>query len=112
MKVIRRVCDDIEKEISHNGAGSRKLFIKDQEVGNIKELTYTWLPAHQKFEKHNHPDVDEVMFVITGNGIIKDDDGEYPYKHADVYIFPKGTDHEIINNSEEEHKFVFMRVYH
>lgn len=110
MKVIRRVCDDIEKETAHNGSGSRKIFIKNDEIGNIKELTYTWLPAHNKFVKHNHQDVDEVMFVIKGNGIVKDADGEYPYQHADIFIFPKGVDHEITNNSDEEHKFLFIRV--
>jgi len=50
------------------------------------------------------------MYVINGGGFMKDEDGEYPFKAGDFFIFPKGVFHEQINRSSEEIEFVFVRT--
>jgi Uncharacterized conserved protein, contains double-stranded beta-helix domain len=73
-------------------------------------MTYGYLPAGAKFAWHFHEYINEVMVVLKGSGIVKDKDGEYEYKPGDVFIYPKNVEHEIENNSSEEHEYIFVRV--
>ena len=77
----------------------------------IQGLTHGWLPTGRKFDRHNHEGIEEVMYVLEGSGLVRDDDGEYSFKKGDVFIFPDSVFHEIENNGEKEAEFVFIRVY-
>ena len=67
--------------------------------------------THHRIEWHNHKDVNEIMFVISGEGTIKDKDGIYTYTRGDVFVFPKGEFHEISALGTSVSKFVFIRVF-
>ena len=45
MKVIKKSWEDVKLEPPHDGACSRKLFIKNDEVKNIQGITHGWLKA-------------------------------------------------------------------
>jgi quercetin dioxygenase-like cupin family protein len=51
------------------------------------------------------------MYVLKGEGTVRDEEGIYPYSPGDVFIFPEGIFHEIENTSAEEHEYIFVRVY-
>ena len=55
--------------------------------------------------------VNEIMFVISGEGTIKDEEGTYTYTRGDVFVFPEGVNHEISALGTSISKFVFIRVY-
>ena len=74
-------------------------------------MTYGFLPSGRKFEWHTHEDMNEVMFVLKGQGTVRDEDGAYSYAEGDVFIFPQGVFHEIENSSDQEHEYIFIRVY-
>jgi quercetin dioxygenase-like cupin family protein len=111
MKIIKKSHEKFIREDAHNGSGGRKLLLSENEINNIQGMTYGFLPANAKFEWHTHEKINEIMFVLKGHGTVKDEDGIYPYSVGDVFIFPGGIFHEIKNTSEEEHEYIFVRVY-
>jgi len=46
-----------------------------------------------EFVWHNHPDEDEVFFIVKGNLLIKFRDRDIHLKEGDLYVVPKGEDH-------------------
>ena len=76
MKIVKKVSGDVLREDAHGGSGGRKLFVDDGEIRNFQGMTYGYLPAGNKFAWHLHESVNEVMLVIKGEGIVRDEDGE------------------------------------
>jgi len=111
MKVIKKLNESFVREDAHNGSGGRKLLLDDNEMKNVQGMTYGFLPAGKKFAWHNHNDLNEVMYVLKGQGTVRDEDGVYPYNIGDVFVFQEGVYHEIENLSSEEHEYIFVRVY-
>ena len=111
MKVIKKAFETVNREDAHGGSGGRRLYVGDNEVSGVQGMTYGYLPGGSMFSWHNHSDMNEIMLVLKGTGIVRDDDGEYPYKPGDLFIYPSDTFHEIINPEDYEHEYVFIRVY-
>ncbi len=74
-------------------------------------MTHGYLPAGSKFEWHNYEGMSEVMYALKGQGSVRYEDGVYEYSAGDVFVFPAGVFHEIVNPSSEEHGYFFVRVY-
>lgn len=111
MQIIKKASNDVRREEAHSGSGSRKLYIDDNEFSNIQGMTYGWLPVGNKYAWHNHDNIDEVMYVIKGDGLVKDEEGEYEYHEGDVFMYPKNVFHEIINTGSVESEYVFIRLH-
>ena len=112
MKIIKRAASDIPKEEAHGGSGARKVMASSDYLKstNLDAMTHGYLPAGNVFDWHDHKDIEEIMVVLKGEGLVCDEDGEYPYGPDDVFIFPANTQHKINNNSNEEHEMIFVRV--
>lgn len=113
MKIIKRPAVSIEKEQAHGGSGSRKVFATSEYTkgNNLDAITHGFLPGGAKFDWHSHADIDEVMIVLAGSGIVSDRDGDYSYDPGDVFIFPANIEHKIFNPSEAEHEMIFVRMH-
>lgn len=111
MKIIKKSNNTFIREDAHGGSGGRKLLLDDNEVKNIQGMTHGFLPAGATFAWHMHEDLNEVMLVLKGEGTVRDEDGTYPYAPGDVFVFPNGVFHEIQNSSNEEHEYIFVRIY-
>ncbi|GHU08301.1 hypothetical protein FACS189431_4300 [Alphaproteobacteria bacterium] len=111
MKIIKKANSEFKREDAHGGSGGRKLLLDDNEVKNIQGMTYGYLPAGSMFTWHLHEGMNEVMYVLKGNGTVRDADGIYDYQAGDLFVFPAGIEHEIANSSDEEHEYIFVRVY-
>lgn len=111
MKLIKKSNEVFVHEDAHGGSGGRKLLLNDNEIKNVQGMTYGFLPAGSKFAWHNHDKLNEVMYVLKGQGTVRDEDGIYSYQVGDVFVFPEGVYHEIENTSNEEHEYIFVRVY-
>ncbi len=46
-----------------------------------------------EFVWHNHPDEDEIFFIVKGSLVIKYKDQEVMLKEGDLHVVPKGVDH-------------------
>ncbi len=112
MKITKRSSSSIQKEEAHGGSGTRKVYASPDHLqsAHFEMMTHGFLPAGKVFDWHNHPNVEEIMVVLVGEGIVSDEDGEYPYAAGDVYIFPANTQHKITNPSDQEHEMIFVRV--
>ena len=110
MKIIKKNKESFIREDAHGGSGGRKLFIDEDEIKNFHGMTYGYLPSGAKFAWHSHDNINEVMVVLKGTGVVRDSDGEYQYTAGDVFIYPKNEEHEIENNSNEEHEYIFVRI--
>lgn len=111
MKIIKKSSNEIVREEAHGGSGSRKLYISDNEFGKVQGMTYGWLPAGHKYAWHHHDGVDEIMYVLKGTGIVKDEDGEYSYEAGDVFMYPANANHEIYNTGNIESEYIFVRIH-
>lgn len=111
MKIIKKPNETFLREDAHGGSGGRKLLLDENEIKNLQGMTRGFLPAGSQFSWHNHDNLNEVMYVLRGEGTVRDEDGIYPYNTGDVFIFPKGIYHEIENTSQEENEYIFVRVY-
>jgi len=111
MQIKKKSYETFVREDAHGGSGGRKLLLDDKEISNIQGMTHGFLPAGAKFAWHSHEGMNEAMYVLKGQGIVRDKVGSYPYAVGDVFVFPKNMTHEIENTSNEEHEYIFVRVY-
>lgn len=112
MKVIKRSKGSIKKEPAHGGSGYRKVLVNQDvsENPNFEAMTYGYLPVGQIFDWHDHEDIEEIMFVIKGEGEVHDEDGLYSYESGDLFVFPANIQHKIINTSDIENELIFIRT--
>ncbi len=112
MKVIKRKASEVHKEEAHGGSGARKVFASKDHLKSrhFEAMTYGYLPAGKSFDWHEHNDIEEIMVVLSGKGMVHDEDGEYEYSSGDVFIFPANTTHKIHNPTSDEHEMIFVRV--
>lgn len=113
MKITVKHALEVSKEEAHGGAGSRRLYLDDKESPSkrVQGMTHGWLPAGKAFDWHHHDDIEEIMYVLKGSGKICDEDGEYAYQPGTVCVFPANVEHKVYNDTDEEHEFVFVRIY-
>ena len=112
MKIIKRLAADIPKEEAHGGSGARRVYANSDHLvsEHFEALTHGFLPAGKEFDWHDHPDTEEIMVVLRGEGIVCDEEGEYAYAPGDVIIFPANIRHKVSNKSSEEHEMIFVRI--
>lgn len=99
------------EETSHS-SGSRKILATKEDTTSkyFEAFTYGYLPAGVKWSMHEHDNVVEICVVTKGSGIVKDSNRNIePFVTGDRFIFNSNTKHEIINNSNEEAEFYFIR---
>ena len=65
-------------------------------------LMHVVLLPGQGHERHNHPDADEILYILAGRGEQMVDDGEpFPVGPGQAVFIPKGAFHSTINTSWE-----------
>ena len=111
MKIIKKSNASFNREDAHGGSGGRKLLLDDHEVENVQGMTHGYLPGGSMFARHLHDGMNEIMYVLRGEGTVSDDDGTYDYQPGDLFVFPAGVHHEIANPTDDEHEYIFVRVY-
>lgn len=69
----------------------------DSEDGTVSVVHVVVLPG-VGHERHNHPEADEMLYVLAGEGEQMLDDGEpFPVRAGDTVIIPKGVWHSTVN---------------
>jgi mannose-6-phosphate isomerase-like protein (cupin superfamily) len=61
---------------------------------------------------HNHQDIEQVYYILKGNGTMVIDDERYPVREGDVVYLPPKAMHRIINDSDDwvEHLIISCKV--
>ena len=63
------------------------------------------LPPGSTIGYHSHDTSSEIIYILSGTGKVKIDDGEEPLKAGDCHYCPKGHAHSLINDSQGELEF-------
>lgn len=79
-------------------------FLIDQKSAGSDKLVvgYTVLLPGARHEKHRHPNADEFLVVMKGNGFIYTDGDDEPSGAGDVVFTPRGHWHGFNNTSKED----------
>ena len=110
MKIIKKSASSFELNPAHDGAGTKKVLLAEDEIRNVQGVTKSCLLPGGVFEWHCHPDCNECMYVLASTGIVRDKDGEYPFVPGDLFVFPQGVYHEIQNTGNELFKAIYIRI--
>ena len=70
--------------------------------GTAVSLVHVVLLPGQGHERHDHPDADEVLYVLSGEGDQMVDDGDpFPVRAGQAIYIPRGAPHSTVNTSWE-----------
>ena len=110
MKIIKKPSSSFTLDEAHNGEGTKKVLVAEDEINHVQGITKSCLEPGAVFSWHQHADCTECMYVLQGNGTIRDADGTYPFAPGDFFIFPQGVYHEPQNTGNELVKAIFIRI--
>lgn len=81
--------------------GSIKWFVTPKSLtGAQSSLGEVIVNPGQGHARHNHPDAEEVIYVISGEAMQMVDDGEpFPIREGDAVYIPTGAFHSTVNTS-------------
>ena len=81
--------------------GSIKWFVTPKSLtGAQSSLGEVIVNPGQGHARHNHPDAEEVIYVISGEAMQTVDDGEpFPIREGDAVYIPTGAFHSTVNTS-------------
>ena len=72
-------------------------------------LHVTLLPG-KAHDRHNHPESDEILYILAGEGDQMVDDGEpFPVRAGNTVFIPKGAFHSTLNTGFEP--MVILAIY-
>jgi uncharacterized cupin superfamily protein len=72
-------------------------------------------PGKRAWPFHNHPDKEEMFFVLQGSGHVRIGHEKYPIRAGDLIACPAGgkdTAHQIINTGTEELRYLAVSTEH
>jgi oxalate decarboxylase/phosphoglucose isomerase-like protein (cupin superfamily) len=73
-------------------------------------LMHVVLLPGQRHERHNHPDADEILYVLSGTGEQMVDDGEpFAVRPGHTIFIPEGAFHSTLNTGWEP--LVLLAIY-
>ncbi len=77
-------------------------------VSDNMSVGLTEVPANTAMDPHTHEDKEEIIFVIEGSGTSIVGGSKEEMKPYTAVLFPIGVEHQVINDTNEPLKFVFM----
>lgn len=105
--------NNVPIEGTSHSTGSRKMIVSQEEISSdfFEAFTYGYLPSNENWSLHKHENIVEICIVISGEGIIKDKNGNLEtFEPGDRFIFSPNTEHMIENTSGDTAEFYFLRL--
>jgi quercetin dioxygenase-like cupin family protein len=97
---------DVE-ELDIPGRRLRWLVAEDRlKAENCSVCVIRVAPGDKVWPAHSHPEGEEVIYIITGNGRVLVDGDVSPVRAGSVVLFPQGKPHMLHNTGSEEMKVV------
>ena len=97
-KVIR---EDEREYISVDWGKTKSLFGPENVGARYLKINMTEYAPGTEHKLHRHPDQEEVIFVLEGEGITRTDAGDQPIRAGSFVFVPADTDHTTINVSKD-----------
>lgn len=64
-------------------------------------------PGGASHEWHRHPNAEEFVYVVRGEGVVLNDDEEVPVKAGQIVFHPRNTWHGIRNTGDDEIELIW-----
>lgn len=93
-----------EKQFRHGDSGPKYLVRGPKWEGGI-----VLFKPGQQLGAHYHKEVEETFYFLSGSGKIIINDQEYRISPGDVYRLEPGEKHNIVNDTDEEIRAVFVK---
>src|SRR3712207_2519884 len=88
----------------------KPLVARENTEGAGVSMMHVLLLPGKGHERHNHPDADEILYVLAGTGDqMVDDTDTFPVRARDTVWVPKGAYHSTLNTGYEP--MVLLAVY-
>jgi mannose-6-phosphate isomerase-like protein (cupin superfamily) len=69
--------------------------LKESVLGCTADVTTRLLQLHDALASHKHADLDEVLYVVAGDGVVRVQDRQTPIAAGSLAVVPRGVSHEI-----------------
>ena len=89
-------------------AKENKAFRRVLDTGKFGQLVLISLRKGEDLGNEMHPMVDELYYVLDGEGEIKIDGKTYPFDEHNVMLVPAGAKHDVINTGKDDLKLLAM----
>lgn len=76
------------------------------ENGKHTQVVIMSIPPGGEIGEEVHPDNDQVLFLVEGEGKVVLDDKEEPYKKGDIVLVVAGTKHNFVNTGSDNLKII------
>lgn len=63
-------------------------------IAEMNDYQFKLVRLRGEFVWHQHADTDEVFIVIEGEMVLRFRDGEVPLRTGELYVVPKGIEHQ------------------
>ncbi len=87
-------------------AKANSYFRQVLESGKHTQIVIMSIPAGGEIGEETHPDNDQVLFLVEGNGKVVLDDEEAAYNTGDIVLVSAGTKHNFINTGTSDLKII------
>ena len=94
---------DIKKMAKEN-----KAFRRVVDTGKFGQIVLISLHKGEDLGDEVHPTVDELYYVVDGEGEIKIDGKTYPFEEHTAMLVPAGAKHDVINTGTNDLKLFAM----
>ena len=71
-------------------------------VDGLNRILHGILPPGSSIGCHTHETSSEIVYILSGTGKVKVEGGEEPLKAGDCHYCPKGHEHSLINDGDED----------
>ncbi len=98
---------------SHNGTVKRKALLRGEDISpgsNILSMNEAYLEPGQEVEEHQHPDAEEVFFILSGEGMMLVDGQPVPLTAGNLLLIEPGERHLLRNNRTDTLTFITVLV--
>lgn len=76
------------------------------ETGKYTQVVIMSIPAGGEIGSETHPDNDQILFLLEGEGKVVLNDQEAAYKAGDIVLVNAGTKHNFINTGTTDLKII------
>ena len=74
-------------------------------VDGLNRILHGILPPGSSIGYHAHETSSEIIYILSGTGMVKVEGGEELLRPGDCHYCPKGQAHSLINNSDGDLEF-------
>ncbi|MCL5784986.1 MAG: cupin domain-containing protein [Patescibacteria group bacterium] len=76
------------------------------ETGEHTQIVIMSIPPKGEIGEEVHPDSDQVLYLVEGEGEVVLNDEKSPYREGDIVLVRAGTKHNFINTGMEDLKII------